>query len=54
MQKVLRKVQGYANSFRGDVVLDSFNMAYMDENSILDQIYQNQIFSDFYYEGFEF
>ena len=40
------------NSFRGDVVLDSVNVAYRDEDSILDQIYLKQIFLDFYYEDF--
>ena len=43
-----------SNSFWGDVVLDIFNMAYRDEDSILDQIYQKQIFSDFYYEDSKF
>ena len=37
-------------SFRGDVVLGSFNMGYRDEDSIVDQLYQKQIFSDFYHE----
>ena len=36
----------------GDVVMDSFNMAYNDEDSILDQKYEKQIFWDFYYEDF--
>ena len=43
---------GYAiiiELFLGDVVLDNFNMAYMDEDRILDQI-----FSDFYYEDLKF
>ena len=40
--------------FWGDVVLDSFNMAYKDENSILVQLYQKQIFSNFYYEDLIF
>ena len=29
-------------------------MAYRDEDSILAQIYQKQIFPDFYYEGLKF
>ena len=29
-------------------------MAYKDEDSILSQIYQKQIFSEFYYEDFRF
>ena len=33
-----------------DDVLDSFIMAYMDEDSIWDQIYEKQIFSTFYYK----
>ena len=37
------------NSFGGDVVLDSFNKAYMDEDNILDQMYRNQICLDIYY-----
>ena len=32
--------------FGGDVVLDSFDIAYRDEDNNLDQICQNQIFSD--------
>ena len=35
------------NSFWGDVVLDSFNMAYRDENSILDIYILKQICWDF-------
>ena len=37
------------SSFCGDVVLDSYNIAYRDKDSILDQI-----FSAFYYEDLEF
>ena len=33
------------------VVLDRVNMASRDENSILDQIYEKQIFLDLYYEN---
>ena len=32
--------------FFGDVVLDSFNKAYRDENNNVDQIYEKQICSD--------
>ena len=39
-------MQSDRNSFCGDVVLDSFNMAYRDEDSILYQIYKI-LFSDF-------
>ena len=42
-------MQSLSNCFLGDVVLDNFNMAYMDEDRILDQI-----FSDFYYEDLKF
>ena len=37
-------IQSDGNSFLGDVILDSFNMAYGDEGSILDQKYENQRF----------
>ena len=30
--------------------MDSFNMVYRDEDSILDQTYQKQICSDFYHD----
>ena len=36
------------------IVLDSVEMANRDEDSILDKIYQKQIFSDFYYEKLKF
>ena len=45
-------VQSDGNSFWGDVVFDSLNMAYRDEDSISDQKYEQQIFWDLYYEGF--
>ena len=35
-------------------VLDSFNNAFRDEDSILDQIFEKQIFSNFYYEDLKF
>ena len=41
------------NSFCGDVVLDSFNTAYRDEDSILDQKYEKQISWDLYHEDFK-
>ena len=37
-----------------DVVLNSFYIAYRDEDSILDQTYQKQISSDFYYDDFQY
>ena len=46
--------QSLSNSLLGDVVLNSFNMVYGDENSILDQIYEKQIFSTFYSEDLKF
>ena len=42
--------QSYADSFRGDVVLDSFNNVSRDEYNILYQIYVKQMCSDFSYE----
>ena len=42
-------MQSLSNSLKGNVVLDSFNMAYGDEDSILYQIYQMEIFSNFNY-----
>ena len=46
--------QTLSNSLLGDVVLDSYNIVYWDEDSILDQIYEKQICSTFYSEDFEF
>ena len=37
-------MQSDGNSFCGDVVLDSFNMKYSDEDSILNKKYEKQIF----------
>ena len=42
----------YVNSILGDVVLDSFNKVYRDEENILDQTYPKQICSDFWYDDF--
>ena len=43
------------SSFCGDVVLDSVNMAYRNEVSISDQIYEDKnIFLNFYQGDFEF
>ena len=39
--------QSLCNSSLGDVVLDSSNMVYGDEDSIYDQTYEKQIFSAF-------
>ena len=40
--------------FCGDVVLDSVNLAYRDEDNISDQLYDKQIFSGFCHEDFKF
>ena len=40
--------QSYANSFWGDVVLESSINISRDEDNILDQIYIKQMFSDFF------
>ena len=47
-------MQSDGNRFWGDVVFDSFNMAYQDENSILDWKYEKQISLALYYEYFKF
>ena len=44
--------QSLSNSLLGDVVLDSFNKVNRAKDSILDQTYQMQICSDFYYDEF--
>ena len=46
--------QSFANSFWGDVVLDTFSNVSGDEDNILDQIYIKQICSEFYYDDFWF
>ena len=40
--------------FEGNAVLDSENMAFRDENDILDQIYQKLICKYLYYEDLNF
>ena len=47
-------MQSDGNSFCGDVVMDSFNTSYRDEDSILDQKYEKQISWDLHYEDFIF
>ena len=47
-------MQSDGNSFCGDVVLDSFNKAYRDKDTILDQKYEKRIFFYLYYEDFIF
>ena len=46
-------MQSDGNSFCGDVVWDGFNMSYRDEDSILEQQYENKISWDLYYEDFK-
>ena len=41
-------------SFGGDVVLDSFNIAYRDKDRILDQKYEKQECMYLDYEDFKF
>ena len=45
-------IQSDKKGFWGDVVLDNFNMAYRDEDSIWDQKYEMKILCDLYYEDF--
>ena len=47
-------LRNHANSFWGDVVLDTFNNVYREEDNILDQIYVKQIRPYFYYGDFWF
>ena len=50
-------LQGYViiiEQFWGDDVLDSYIIAYRDEDSISDQIYEKQIFSAFYSNDLKF
>ena len=42
------------NSFCGDVVLDSVTMAFSDEDSIMDQIYEKLTFSELHNGDFKF
>ena len=47
-------MQSDGNRFDGNVVLDSFNMAFGHEDSVLNQNYEKQIFRDLYYKDFKF
>ena len=47
-------MQSDENSFSDDVVLDSFNMIYSDEDNIEDLEYKKRIFGDLYEEDFKF
>ena len=42
------------NNFCWDVVLDSFKMVYIDEDSIYEQKFVTRTFWDLYYEDFKF
>ena len=46
-------MQSHGNSFGEDLVLKIVNIASGNEESILDQIYEKQIFSDYYSEDFK-
>ena len=46
-------MQSDGNSLCRDVVLDSFNVPYRDEDSILDLKYAKEIFWDLYNEDFK-
>ena len=43
-------MQPYGNSFGGEIVLDSFNIVYRDEGSILDQKYEKKMCLDHNHE----
>ena len=47
-------MQSDGTRFSGDVVLDSFNMAYGHEDSGLEKTYEKQIPRDWYYKDFKF
>ena len=47
-------MQSVRNNHWGDVVLDSVNMAFEDEGSVLDQNYEKLICSVFCHEYFDF
>ena len=47
-------MQSEGIGYCGYVVLDSYNMSYGDEDSILDQKYEKQMSWDLYYEDFKF
>ena len=47
-------MQSDGNSYCGDVVLDSFNKVYWDEDTILEQIYKRKYVRIFYSNDFNF
>ena len=47
-------MQSDGNSFGGDVVLDSVNMSYRDEDCILDPIYEKQMFLNMHDKDIKF
>ena len=53
VQMLYGVMQSDRNNFWGDVVLDSVNMVFRCENSILDNIYGKQICSDFHFDNFK-
>ena len=48
------EMQSNWNSFGGDVVLDSFNIAYRHEDSVLEQKHEKKISRNRYYKDFKF
>ena len=46
-------MQSDGNNFREDIVFDSFDISYRDEDSILDKKFKKQISWDLYYEDFK-
>ena len=47
-------MQSDRNSFCGEIVLDSVNMASKDKDSFSEQIYKRQMCPDLYYDDFKF
>ena len=52
--RVYSVMQSDGNRFRGDVVLNIFNMAYGHEDRVIDQKYKKQISRDRYYKDLKF
>ena len=47
-------MQSDGNSISGEVVLDSFNISYRDDDNIFDKMWEKQISWDFFYEDLKF
>ena len=47
-------MQSDRNSFKGEVVLESVNMAYWGKDSILYHVYEKEILLDLYFEDLKF